>query len=197
MGIVYNVYANDGRGGAINYATPIATTASLSFTPPALAAPSDTTFLVRAFDTAVGLEESNTDARVRIVLDAAGNDVTARPNAPFALAVRATAGGGGAASWSYNAAGQGGPPAGFYIYLSPGAAPSYTAPAATVPYVAGRACYSCGLSGLAEGSPSTVAVRAFNAAGVEGNTTAVASIVGDATPPSNVDALTVSPTFQC
>jgi hypothetical protein len=196
MGIVYNVYANDGQGGPVNYATPIATTAALSFTPPPLAAPSDNTFLVRAFDTAVGLEEANTDARVRIVVDSAGNDVTTRPNAPFALALRATAGGGCDASWSYNTAGQGGPPTGFYVYLSPGASPSYASPAATVPYVAGRAGYACELSGLVDGATSTVAVRAFNAAGAETNTTVVASIVGDSTPPTNVDALTASPTFQ-
>ncbi|HWE37721.1 MAG TPA: hypothetical protein VG406_14230 [Isosphaeraceae bacterium] len=196
MGIVYNVYANDGHGGPVNYATPIATTTALSFKPPALAAPSDSTFVVRAFDTTVGLEEANTDARVRIVVDAGGNDITARPNAPFALALRATAGGGCSASWSYNPAGQGGPPTGFYAYLSPGTSPSYASPAATVPYVAGLAGYSCELSGLVDGTTSTIAVRAFNSAGIGTNTTAVASITGDSTPPTNVDALAASPTFQ-
>ena len=35
-----------------------------------LAAPSDNTFAVRAFDAASGIEEANTDARVRVVIDA-------------------------------------------------------------------------------------------------------------------------------
>ena len=55
----------------------------------ALAAPSDNTLVVRAFDTASGLEETNTEARVHLVVDPDGRDVSARPNAPHALAVPA------------------------------------------------------------------------------------------------------------
>ncbi len=72
---------------------PIATTSGLTYTVGPLAAPSDNTFAVRAFDTISGIEEANTDARVRIILDAAGNDVTARPNSVVGLS--ATADGGG------------------------------------------------------------------------------------------------------
>jgi hypothetical protein len=196
MSIVYNVYANDGRGGLVNYAAPIGTTASLTFNPPALAAPSDTTFVVRAFDTSVGIEEANTQARVRIVIDANGQDVTAIPNAPGALFVRATQGGGCLATWAYNPAGQAGPPAGFSVFLTPGTAAAYTTPTATVPFVPGQVGYSCELAGLADGSTYTVAVRAYNAVATEANTTVVARVVGDSTPPEGVDALRSSTSFE-
>ena len=189
MGIAYNVYANDGLGGAVNYAAPIATTAALTYSPGPLPMASDTTFAVRAFDTATGLEESNTEARVRVILDANGQDVTARPNPPNALAVRATSGGGALATWGYNPVGQGGAPAAFLVYLTPGAVPNYAAPAATVPYFAGTPRFSCALAGLADGVTYAVAVRASNAAATEGNTSAVALVSGDSTPPSNVDVL--------
>ena len=195
MGIVYNIYANDGLGGAVNYATPIAATAALTYTPGPLPQASDTTFAVRAFDTTTGLEESNTEARVRIILDPNGQDISARPNAPNALAVRATAGGGCLATWGYNPVGQGGPPSAFLIYLTPGAAPDYTAAAATVPFLAGMARFSCALAGLADGATYSVAVRASNPAAIERNTSAVASVTGDATPPNNVDALSGVATF--
>ena len=68
MGISYNVYANDGQGGYVNYDTPIATVNSPSYVVDSLGFPGDYTFAVRAFDTTSGIEEANTDARVRICL---------------------------------------------------------------------------------------------------------------------------------
>jgi hypothetical protein len=196
MAIAYHIYANDGLGGLVNYATPIGTTSGLSFTPPVLAAPSDNTFVVRAFDTSTDLEEANTEASVRIVIDGNGQDVTSQPNAPFALTVRATAGGGCLATWAYNPGGQGSAPTGFYVYLSAGNQANYANPAATVAYVPGRAGYSCALSGLADATLYTVAVRAYNATAIEPNTTVIATVIGDSTPPENVDSLTAVPTFQ-
>ena len=73
MAISYNIYANDGMGGDVDYSTPIATTSDLTYATGPLATPSDNTFAVRAFDTASCIEEANTDARVRIILDASGN----------------------------------------------------------------------------------------------------------------------------
>ncbi len=89
MAISYNIYGNDGRGGDVDYGRPIATTAAPPYTVGPLAAPSDNAFAVRAFDTVSAIEEANTDARVRIVIDAAGNDVTMRPNAVVGLSARA------------------------------------------------------------------------------------------------------------
>ena len=193
--MLYNVYANDGLGGVVNYATPIATTSALSMTPPPLAPSSDTTFSVRASDSVTGLEEANTEARVRIILDASGRDVSTRPNAPVALMVRATAGGGCLATWGYNPIGQGGAPTTFLVYLTPGTTANYTTPAASVPVAPGTARYSCQLAGLVDGSTYTVAVRAANAATTEMNTTAIAPVIGDTAPPGPVDALAGVATF--
>ena len=195
MSIVYNVYANDGLGGVVNYGAPIATTAALTYTTSPLPPSSDTTFAVRALDTTTGLEESNTEARVRVILDPNGRDITARPNAPAALAARATAGGGCLATWGYNPVGQGGAPAAFLVYLTPGPAPNYATPAATVPFVAGTARFSCALSGLADGASYSVAVRASNPAAAEVNTSAVALVTADSTPPNQVDGLIGVATF--
>ena len=196
MSIIYNIYANDGLGGLIDYSAPIGSTSGLSFSPPALTAPSDNTFAVRAFDTILGLEESNTDARVRIVIDSGGNDLTGRPNAPNALTASPTANGGCAIAWAYNSISQGGAPTGFQVFLTAGAEPGYATPAASTTFAPGTVGYSCGLSGLVDGVLYTVAVRGFNAVGVETNTTAVTQIVGDATPPNNVDQLVASTTFN-
>jgi len=195
MGIVYNIYANDGLGGAVNYAAPIATTGALTYTPGPLPRASDTTFAVRASDTATGLEESNTEARVRIILDSNGQDISSRPNAPNHLAVRATAGGGCLATWGYNPVGQGGAPSAFLVYLTRGAVPSYSDPAATVPFLAGTARFSCALAGLADAATYAVAVRASNLTATEGGTSAVALVTGDSTPPNNVDTLAGVATF--
>lgn len=195
MAITYNIYANDGLGGPVDYTTPIATTPALGWTPGPLPPSSDTTFAVRAFDTTLGLEEANTEARVRIILDATGRDVSARPNPPSALVARATAAGGCLASWSYSPTGQGGWPTAFSVYLTPGTVASYATPSATVAFVPGRLAYSSQLSGLADGATYAVAVRASNASGAEANTSVVATVVGDSTPPANVDALSATATF--
>ena len=159
MAISYNVYANDGSGGEVDYDRPIATTNSLTFTPPALAAPSDNTFAVRAFDATSGIEEANTDARVRIVIDASGDDVTASPNRVAGLSARPMAGGSCWVSWGYNPAGQGGPPSQFQVDLAAGPTPTFASPAAIVAYLPGVSGYGCSASGLAVASLTTIAVR--------------------------------------
>lgn len=195
MSLQYRVYANDGQGGPVNYSSPIATTAALSYSPAPLAAPSDSTFAVRAFDPVTGLEEANTEARVRILLDAQGQDISNRPNAPRALSVRATAGGGCQVRWAYSTAGQSSPPLGFLVYLTAGTVADYQSPAASIPYLPGRAGYSCDLTGLADGVTYSVAVRSTNATATELNTTVVTTVVGHSVPPDNVDSLTATATF--
>jgi hypothetical protein len=165
MAISYNIYANDGRGGDVDYNTPIATTALRTFTVNPLACPGDHTFAVRAFDTISGIEEANTDARARIVTDSSGNDVTARPNGVLGLSARLTANGTCWVSWGYNSTGQGGAPLQFNIYLTPGGSASFASPAATVAYLQGVSGYGCTLSGLASNTISTIAVQAIGASG--------------------------------
>ena len=162
MPISYNIYKNDGRGGPVDYATPIATTAGLSFDCGLLSAPGDTTFAVRAVDLASGLEEANTNARARIVLDASGNDVTNRPGPVLGLSARPGRGGSCRVAWGYVAAAGTTPPVGFDVHVTPGSTPDLAAdPAATVPYATGTIGYECTLSGLADNASYVVAVRAI------------------------------------
>jgi hypothetical protein len=189
--VIYNVYSNDGAGGPVDYTRPIASTSNLSFVVGPLAPASDNRFAVRAFDPSTNLEEANTEACVRIVIDPNGSDITARPNSPHALIVRSTAGGGCRVVWAYSPVGQGGPPTGFYVYLTPGVTPSYSSPESSVAYLTGTMGYACDLSGLAASSTYSIAVRAYNAVAVENNTTVVAILQTSAMSATPVDSLTV------
>jgi len=168
MAISYHIYGNDGQGGAIDYATVIATVPAASaapvgsFTTAPLAAPSDHSFAVRAFDDVSGVEEANTDARVRVVIDAQGRDVSSQPNAVLGLAVRWAVGEVGLVSWGYTPAGQGATPTRFDVFASTGPTPpgGATPPAASVAYTPGVLGYGCRLRGLTTGTDWTIGVRA-------------------------------------
>jgi hypothetical protein len=192
MSISYHVYANDGQGGLVNYASPIATTTATTFTISSLASPSDNTFAVRAFDTVSGIEEANTDASVRIILDASGNDVTARPNSVIGLAAYPTSGGTCWVSWGYDEAGQGGPPLAFLATLTPVAPTTGTAASTTVSYVAGIPGYGCVLSGLVAGGSYQIAVQSQGSASVLGSGVATVALSYPAGGLSDVDALSAS-----
>ena len=194
MAISYNVYANDGRGGLINYQAPIATTQGLTHLVGTLAAPSDNTFAVRAFDLVSGIEEANTDARVRIIIDASGNDVSARPNAVIGLAARPMAGGTCWVSWGYDTTGQGGPPSDFRVSLTVGAIPSLEEPAATVAYLPGVAGYGCTLSGLASNTLYIIAVQAIGSSSVLAAAASTVPMNYRVNPLSDVDSLIAIPT---
>jgi hypothetical protein len=191
MAIVYQVFSNGGTGGPVDYSTVIATVSGTSYTTGTLMAPGDYRFAVRAQDTVTGLVESNTQASVRIVLDANGNLVAPAPGAPLAVKARASMGGGCLVSWSYFAAGQAATPANFLVYLTAGGTPALTTPVATIAYQSGVVAYSCQLSGLADATVYTVSVAAQSASGTVGPATS-ATVVGDATPPDDVDSLTAT-----
>jgi hypothetical protein len=193
MAISYNIYANDGQGGLVNYETPIASTSACTHSVGPLAASSDNTFAVRAFDSVSGIEEANTDARVRIIIDATGNDVTARPNAVIGLSVRPMAGGTCWVSWGYDSTGQGGAPSEFRVSLTSGPGPSIENPTATVAFSPGVAGYGCTLSGLAANALYTVAVQAIGASSVLSSPVSMVSIHYRVNPLSNVDSLTAIP----
>lgn len=193
MAISYNLYANDGHGGGVDYLTPISTTPGLAYTTGPLTAPGDYSFAVRAFDTTSGIEEANTDARVRIILDADGNDVTARPNAVVGLSARPTAGGTCWVSWGYDAKGQGGPPSLFNVTLAVVPTPSPSNPVASIVYLPGVAGYGCSLAGLPANIPCTIAVQAVGTSGVLLGPVATVPITVFATPLSGVDSLVVTP----
>ena len=195
MATQYKVYKNDGSGGPVDYSTPIATTSSLSYVGSALALSSDTTFAVRTYDTVSGLEDANTDCRVRIVVDGSGNDVTNRPNAPIGVTVRLLAAGAIRVEWAYGAAGQAGAPTQFKVWATLGGSVNYAAaPNATVAYQAGRLQYSATVPGLTGGSLYSIGVRSSNASGDETNTTAVQA-TPDSTAPSAPTGLAGSATY--
>jgi hypothetical protein len=186
MATKYHVYGNDGAGGPIDYTTPVATVAGLSWASPALALGSDTSYAVRAFDDVSGLEERNVDARVRVRLDAAGNDLGARPPAP--LAVRAISTPDGLlVTWAYSPSASP-PPTGFKVWAQIGAINYGLSPSATVAVTdSSRSAYSVTIGSLAAGT-YTIAVRAGNAAGDEPNTM-TASVTIAAAGPDPVDEL--------
>jgi hypothetical protein len=192
MAISYNIYANDGQGGVVTYDSPIATTNELTWTVGPLEFPSDNTFGVRAFDTILGIEEANTDARVRIVIDADGNDLTSQPNAVLGLSATAMAGGTCWVTWGYDTTAQGGSPSLFAVTLTPGMTPSLGTPTATIAYQAGGSGYGCTLSGLASNTQYTIAVQAIGSNNLSGPVGMVA-IYYQVSPLSNVDALVALP----
>lgn len=187
MAIVYRIYANDGAGGPLDYTNLVGTTGTLAFSPPALAAGSDWTFGVRAFDDATGLEESNTDARVRIRVDAAGVLVGDLPNPPVGLTVSPRPGDLVFARWSYAKAGQAAPPTGFRVYLAPGTVTLPAAPAATVPFSDSGVfnTYSAQVGPITPGVAYQVVVTAYNAAGETAPAPqGTATVEAPASPPS-------------
>src|SRR5262249_5934685 len=155
----------------------------LSFVAGPVGPGTDTTFVVRAFDTASGLEEANTRASVRVLTGPDGNDVGAPPNPPHALSVAAVSGGACRVSWAYAPSDVCGTPAGFHVYLTQGTPTGPPPPAATVAYAPGRVGYSVVLPGPYQPAVYTATVCGFNAAGEGAATPSPAAGLGlDATP---------------
>lgn len=195
MSTQYHVYANDGLGGPVDYSTPIATTASLTWTTPsALAANSRWRFAVRAFDTVSGLEENNVDCSVAVRTDGTGADVTNLPAPPSMIAARATKDGGILVQFQAdmrrrepNAA------TSFKIYMGTGGTPNYAVVVATIPAGGGVYRYSHQIpgTGLTDGTIYTVGVRSANLTGVESNVM-TADVECDKTGPDNVDDFAIT-----
>ena len=102
MAIHYRVYGNGGVGGApIDYSTVLATVSGTSWVTPALALGSNWLFGVRAFDTVSGLEELNTDATTRVIVDGNGADASGRPGSPLAIAADPQANGTVLVTWTF------------------------------------------------------------------------------------------------
>jgi hypothetical protein len=191
MALIYRIYSNGGTGGPVDYVNPVASTPTLTFQAGPLSPSSDTTFAVRAFDPVTGLEEANTDARVRVVIAADGRDVSARPDTPFAVTLSASTGGGARVSWAYRPSETAGVPTGFNIHLGPaGTAPGPT-PAATVGYVPGRLGYTCVLPGPLVYAIYAVSVQAFNTSGVDAGGVVISGPVGLPPEPLQMDPVSV------
>lgn len=99
--ILYRVYWNSGTGGPVDFSTPLATVSSSNFQVGSLAAPSDCTFVIRSYDPITALEDANSDARLRVVIDETGRDVTSIPDVPQNVWVSPRFGGGYLVGWIY------------------------------------------------------------------------------------------------
>ncbi len=174
MPVSYHIYKNDGNGGPVDYGTPVATTASTSLAVGPLPASGDTTFAVRAFDPATGSEELNTDALVRIRLDAGGQPLAPPPNPVHALCVFPQAGGRIRVAWAHQPARDVPPATSFEVSASPGG------PTLTVAASPDRLGYQATLDGLTNSQTYTISVRPI-----------AGSIAGPAT--STTIAYSVSP----
>jgi hypothetical protein len=188
----YHIYVNDGQGGPIDYATPVATVFGLGWTSPALDAPGSYKFGVRAFDSS-GLEEQNLDASARLDLDDSGADVTRVPLAPLGLRALALEGGRVRVEWTSPTAERRRRPAGFRVYAQAGALTDYTTPAAVAPGTADLSgVHAVEIGPLVDGVEYAIGVRAYNASGEEKNGHFV-RVGADAVPPSPVDSLRATP----
>jgi hypothetical protein len=182
----YNIYINSGSGGPVDYSDPIGAVMTTTWTTSGLAAPGTWSFGVRAADG--NGEEENLDCAVTIVLDASGNDISARPAPPIGLRAFPLAGGAVRVEWYYTPVRESAP-VGFNVYLGPGVTPNYATPTAVVAYGSGRFnTFVADLLGLTDGMAYSIGVRAFNASGEEANTTS-AGVTADATGPLPVDLL--------
>lgn len=195
MSLEYRIFRGDSADGPVDYAAPVATVTTLTWTGSALPLGSTTRFAVRARDTVTGLTELNTDAVATIAVDAAGADLAGLPAAPAGVLAAAIAGGAVRVDWAWPYA-RGPYPTGFRVYTDGGTGTvDYAAVRATAvfagPGVPGRAT----VAGLADGTTCKFAVRAHNASGEERNV-ATATATADATPPANVQVLTATPTSR-
>ena len=171
----------------------LATVSGTSWSTPALDAPSDWRFGVRAFDTVSGLEEQNVDAAVEIVVSAGGTDVSNVPQPVSLATATALAGTAAAVHWFYPVAAARAVwrPTGFQVFIGTPTV-SYTAPAATVAYTGNTTTFSAALSGLTAGDTYQVVVRAYNAVGDDGNTTVVSLTIPAGGPDPVVDLTAVA-----
>jgi hypothetical protein len=186
----YHVYANTGVGDAINYNSPVATTASLTFTTAPLTFPGIWRWGVRAFDPVTMLEEENLDAAVTIILDAAGVDITNRPKAPSQLRAIPRAAGTIRVEWAYNTINPSPIPTGFHVYVGIGPL-SYTSPIVVDFNASIAGTFFVDVPGLTDGTTYTIGVRAFNGVAEEPNTVTV-NCTADSTGPSAVISLTAT-----
>lgn len=186
MALEYRIYRNDGLGGPIDYSTPHDTTSALTWAESP--GDGDWRYGVRTYDTATTLADDNTDARVRVVIDS-GVDVSAIPASPTGLIALATEAGGCLVRWAYPFVSPSPVPTGFKVWITAGLTVNYAAtPDETVDYVPGIRDYSATLAGLSDATTYAVGVRAYTATADDPNTD-LYIVVGDSTPPDNVEEL--------
>ena len=195
MPVGYRVYKSDFSGGGVDYTTPIADVATPAWITPAIPFNADVTYAVRAHDTANGLEESNTSARVRVLTGPAGEDYTTRPAGPQNLVATPVAPGVIGLTWRYGLAGRPAPRR-FEVRWAVGAGPIDYAAAAPVlvQYDPLAAVYRARAAGLAGGTSYRLGVIAAGNGAAPASAPAEASAVAPAAAggPAAVDGLAAS-----
>jgi hypothetical protein len=151
--------------------------------------------LVRAYDDATGLEESNVDCTVRIEVDAAGHDISRRPMSPLAVVATTQGTNSILVKWKYFYVPGMIDPAEFRVYATSGLAVDYAATSEVVPYMAGIEDYSVIVPGLIGGTTYSVSVRAALEYADDGNSAAV-RVTPRGNPPLNPTGLTATATFM-
>jgi hypothetical protein len=196
MAIQYHIYGNDGAGGPVNYAAPVASVSGLTWNTPTLAPGGSYTFAVHPYDDVTGFEDRTADSRVSIVLDAGGLDTAGLPVPPLFVAVKPLSGGTARLVWYY-------PPglsvSGFHVYSWPTSGPANWA--SPVGSVGGTSQGNDGssharpfsflLTGLSDGVAYAVGVRGYNASG-EGQNTDTVNVTGRTSGPLAVVSLTAA-----
>lgn len=174
--ISYRIFANDGAGGPVNYASPIATVSGLTYTGSALAHGSNTILAVRSYDSANSIDDMNMHVRQTILINSSGVNVTSVPTSPVGVTARTRAGGQAAVEWMFSPLSA--PiPTGFHVYMNSGSTVNFSlSPVATVPWAQRRRTYGAVLSGLSDGVTYAFGVRAYNSIADDGNTVSTTAI---------------------
>lgn len=199
MGKEYRLYANNFAGGEVDVSAPYAVTTSLSIAVGPLAFNADAKFLLRVCDTVTSLEEKNTAATTRIILDGSGVDITKRPAPVVFASARALAGGLAEVVFSFARNAFGGKPTGFKLWATAGGVVNYAAsPNTTVAYEDHLTqAYRATISGLSNGVTYAIGVRSYNALGLCPAPVTPLSVVGMVTTaPAAVDAIAGFSGFQ-
>ena len=188
MSIKYRIYSNHGSGGLVDYSTPLATVDKPTYQTGPVAYPSDSTFVVHAYDELTGQEEANTDASIRLILDGQGNDVTDQPNPVQGMMVNRTQGAGARISWSYVGKSGTTAPTNFMVRLSNGSTEIATAKLA---YHLDRLGYSVNFPGPFNMSTYQALVAATNRYGINSAPVIVTAQLGQTTDPFVINTLTI------
>jgi hypothetical protein len=189
----YYIYSNTGANDPINYTTPIATITgfnTLTWTSSPLAFPGYWKFAIRAFNQH-GIEQ-NLNCEIDLILDSSGNDITNLPSAPTGLRAFPLKAAAIRVEFAFLPTARTKLPTGFHVYTGTGGVPSYTTPAATIPYTVGLSnSFTTTLTGLVDDTTYSIGVRAFNSVSEEKNTVFV-NCTADAVGPLAVIGLTGS-----
>ena len=145
---------------------------------------------VRTQIRACGRESAASDPCI-IYIDADGDMIAARPNAPGHVGIRPLAGGKFRLRWIYNPADQQVSPSGFRIYADTGSGFDYTTPTATVGY-SGAYAHSWDSDAYSHGSLVRFVIRAYSDSGGETQNSRHVAATADDTGPAAITGLRAS-----